>query len=44
MIFVIPDKESKEIFFSYLWKLAGVVMAGNGIEHVSQGVGSLRGH
>lgn len=42
MIFLIKDAISKEIYFDYLWKLAGVLIVGNGIEHVAKGIGKFR--
>lgn len=43
MIFKIPDVGSKEIYFDYLWKLAGVLIVGNGIEHVAKGISKRKG-
>ena len=36
MIFLIKDIQSKTIYYDYMWKLAGIVIAGNGIEHIAK--------
>ena len=36
MIFIIKDAVSKEIYFEYLTWLAGILIVGNGVEHVAR--------